>query len=374
MTTTGLIVILGLAAGTWLLWRLRTPTDVGVEDAAFRASVVVPARNEAATLPHLLASLAAQRPTPHEVIVVDDGSGDGTGDVARRAGATVISALPPPAGWLGKPWACHTGAAAASGEVLVFVDADTWFGPRSLTRVLGAHAALAPDGLVSVQPFHGVERPYEHLSAIPNAVAMMATGAFAVRPLAGRPVAFGPCLVTDAAAYRGIGGHATVRAEVIEDLHLARAYGRSGRPVACLAGGADVAFRMYPRDLGQLVEGWSKNLAGGPRLTPRLPTLGAVAWVTAVAAMTAAGAAAVLDVATGGPARWWVPAGWLAVTLQVRWVLRRIGSYRWWAAVAFPLPLLAFLGLFLRSVVVRSVRGRVTWRGRDIGLQRGPVT
>ena len=368
-----LVVALGLAAGTWLTWRLPTPSTIGVEDRAARVSVVVPARDEAGTLPRLLASLAAQLPPPGEVIVVDDGSSDGTAGVAARAGVTVLAAPPRPAGWLGKPWACHTGAEAATGEVLLFVDADTWFGPDGLARVLGAHAALAPDGLLSVQPFHRVERPYEQLSAFPNAVAMMASGAFAARPVKVRPVAFGPCLVTDATAYRLTGGHAAVRGEVIEDLHLARAYDHAGRPVACLAGGDDVAFRMYPRDAGQLVEGWSKNLAGGPRLTALLPTLGAVAWVAAAAAMTAAGAAAVLDAATGGPVRWWVLAGWLAVAVHLRWVLCRIGSYRWWTAVAFPVPLLAFLALFLRSVIQRGLRRRVTWRGRDIGLRREGV-
>lgn len=370
MTGTALLVVVGLASATWLLWRLPTPSAVaGTVAAAVRASVVIPARDEEESLPRLLASLAVQRPPPAEVLVVDDQSTDRTAELAARAGATVVTAKPPPPGWLGKPWACHTGAAAATGEVLVFLDADTWLGPDGLARLLAAHAVLAPAGLLSVQPFHAVVRPAEQLSAFPNLVAMMASGAFAPRSLMTRPVAFGPCLVTGAAAHRRAGGHAGVRSEVIEDVHLARAHRRVGQPVACLAGGADVAFRMYPRGLPQLVEGWSKNLAGGALLTAPLPTLGAVAWVSGVAAAALAGGAAVAGAARGHPVAWEAVVAWAAVSAHLAWALRRIGSYRWWVPAAFAVPLLAFMALFVRSLALRGVRRRVRWRGRDISLR-----
>jgi 4,4'-diaponeurosporenoate glycosyltransferase len=128
---------------------------------------------------------------------------------------------------------------------------------------------------------------------------------------------------------------------------------------------------MYPGGLRQLVEGWSKNLAGGARLTAPLPTLGAVVWVVATAAAATAGVVAVLEAAGGGAVPREVIVGWAVVSLQLRWLLRRIGTYRWWVAAAFPVPLLAFVVLFLRSLTMRSVRRRVTWRGRWIGLQDG---
>ncbi len=100
-------------------------------------SVIIPARNEEQNLPTLLRSLAAQPVKPREILVVDDGSTDRTAEVARRLGATVIVSQPLPDGWRGKTWACHQGAQAATGELLLFVDADTWFEPDGLRRSCG---------------------------------------------------------------------------------------------------------------------------------------------------------------------------------------------------------------------------------------------
>jgi hypothetical protein len=376
VSTTFALVVVGLLSGTWLLGRVRTPPPVPIGGAtgadgrplASSVSVVVPARDEEATLPRLLASLADQRHPPIEVLVVDDGSTDGTAAVAHAAGASVVTAGPPPPGWLGKPWACRTGAAAASGRHLVFLDADTWLAPDGLDRLLAAHADVG-GGLLSVQPRHVTERPYEQLSAFCNLVSMMGTGAFTPAPPGDVPVAFGPCVVSSSAAYRAVGGHDAVAGEVIEDIHLARAYRSSGRPVRCLAGGGAVAFRMYPGGPAQLWEGWAKNLAGGARLARPLPVAGAVAWVAACAAIAVAALLAAVRLAAGRGGATWAPVvGWVVVAAQVRWMLSRVGRFRWWSSVAFPVPLGAFLGIFAGSLVRRSLRRRVRWRGRDIDL------
>src|SRR5690606_25074133 len=102
-----------------------------------RVSVVVPARDEAERLPRLLAALVAARPRPHEVIVVDDGSADGTCEVAAAAGATVIR-VERPAGWTGKAYACQRGADAAQGDVLVFLDADVEPAPDGIASLSAA--------------------------------------------------------------------------------------------------------------------------------------------------------------------------------------------------------------------------------------------
>ena len=126
-------------------------------------AVVIPARDEAANLPGLLASLATQTRAPTEVVVVDDHSTDGTAAVARACGATVTSAPPLPDGWSGKAWACWTGAAATTSPVLVFLDADVVLAPDALARVEHAAASESATTLVSVQPFHTPVRPDEQL-------------------------------------------------------------------------------------------------------------------------------------------------------------------------------------------------------------------
>ena len=272
------VVVVGWLAGAVLLWRVRTPRATTVSGLAASVSVVIPARNEEHNLPRLLASLQAQTEPPLEVLVVDDDSVDRTAAVARAAGCVVVESGSPPPGWLGKPWACHQGAAVARGERLLFLDADTWLAPDGVARLAAAHQ-LAPDGLLSVQPFHAVERPYEQLSAVGNVVSVLASGMAGPAP---RPsVAFGPCLLVRADVLAAVGGFETVRGEIVEDAALARAFRAAGRPVTCLGGGATVAFRMYPEGLSALVAGWTRSLAGGAGRVRAWTLIGAVLWVTA---------------------------------------------------------------------------------------------
>ena len=359
------LVVLGLVAGAVLLARIPTVRRPGSARPPSTVSVVVPARNEERTLPVLLASLDRLDPAPLEVIVVDDSSTDATAAVAAAHGATVLVAASPPAGWAGKPWACHTGAGAARGSHLLFLDADTWLAPDALGRLLDEHASGG--GLLSVQPHHRTERAYEQLSAFFNVTSMMATGAFAVG--GGRPgaMAFGPCLLTTVADYRSVGGHAAVRGEIVEDVRLARLYRARGLPVRCVGGGDAIGFRMYPHGPGQLVEGWTKNIASGAGLSPPWALAGTVAWVCACVAVSVAAVGGAWSWAFGdGPAPWLAIAAWAAVAVEMGWMLDRIGTWRVWTAVFFPVPLAAFLAVFLRSLALTLVRGEVTWRARRV--------
>ncbi|MEO6317595.1 MAG: glycosyltransferase family 2 protein [Acidimicrobiales bacterium] len=352
-STTIAFLVIGLLAGTILMWRLPVPEN-GSGDASL-TSVIIPARNEAGNLPTLLSSLVAQTSRPLEVLVVDDGSSDATAEVARAGGASVITAEPPPTGWAGKPWACDTGVRAARGQRLLFLDADVRLAPDALARL--SASASAPASLLSVQPFHDVVRSHEQLSAFPNAVALMASGAAAVHPSPRPGLAFGPCLLTTPEALRSAGGFEEVRAEAIEDIALARAYDRADLPVRCIGGGDAVRFRMYPDGVRSLVQGWGKNLSGGARRARPLPLAGAAIWVCAAVAAS-------LEVIQADTP--WAVAAYAAIAVQLGWILRRVGSFRWWVAALFPIPLLAFLGLFAWSLVQRVVRRQVTWRGRQI--------
>ena len=214
------VAVIGWVCG-WASAGRRHPLRPAAGDPSapgLTVSVIVPVRNEATRLPRLLELLQVSEPPPHEVIVADDGSTDGTARLALDAGAHVVSVSPPP-GWNGKPWACEQGAALATGDVLLFLDADTEPAPH-LVQTLGA-AAMRGE-LVSVQPRHRVERWYEKLSAGPALVAFL--GAGVGRPPRARwwrrPVAFGPAIAVRRDRYRAFGGHVAVRAAVAEDLAL----------------------------------------------------------------------------------------------------------------------------------------------------------
>lgn len=384
------LVAAGLLVGWWLLAAtrpVRRPAPEGAAGAGpgaaaparlpMRLSVVIPARDEATTLPRLLGSLAAARPGAHEVVVVDDGSTDATAAVAAAHGATVLTAGEPPAGWVGKPWACHRGAGVATGTHLLFLDADTWLAPDALARLVAEYAAgpgtAGPGGLLSVAPRHEAGAGYEQLSAGFQLVGAMGTGVFS--PGAGRrtaAAAFGPCLLTGVDDYRAAGGHAGVHDAVIEDVALARAYGAAGLPVRCRTGVDAVGYRMYPGGLRQLVEGWSKNVASGVGEVGAgapLATLGAVAWVTACLSVVVSLATGLLRWPTGGPPL--AAAGAYAVVAgQWWWLLRKLGSFRWWAWAAYAVPLVAFVVIFANSARLTFLRRQVSWRGRAISLRR----
>lgn len=359
------LTAVGVLLGFFLFADVRTPR--GRSDAS-TVSVIIPARNEESSLPHLLRSLAAQTITALEIIVVDDGSTDATAEIATDAGATLVPAPPLPDGWVGKSWACHVGSTHARGETLVFLDADVVLASDGLDRLVASWQRSAADGLLSVQPFHTTLASYEQLSAYPNLMSVMASGAFAPRRWRVAPVAFGPCLVTAAASYRAVGGHEAVADQVIEDIHLARVYGAAGRPVEVLAGGSAISFRMYPSGFRQLVDGWTKNLAGGPRLVGMVPLAASVAWLLASIVVASDVVRALADGVLGEPVRWLPVVAWALVAAQTTAFLRRIGAFRWWAGPAFPVLLAGFVAIFVRSAIHRMVLRTVTWHGRSVAV------
>lgn len=374
------LAAIGMIAATTLLWRPRrlggpTPPGTTADDGsppgrARRISVIVPARNEQRSLPHLLASLMRSERAAHELIVVDDGSTDDTADIAASHGARVISPGEPPAGWAGKPWACERGAAHATGDVLVFLDADTWLASDALALL--DHAQRTTGGLLSVQPHHHPGAAVEELSLLFNLVAVMGPGEFAVAAGAGSArVAFGPCVVCTAADYRLAGGHAAAPGAVVEDIELARSFAAAGLPVSCRLGGDRVAYRMYPEGLGAIVRGWTKNIAAGAAAS-RPPALAAsVLWIAALAAVAVRLVVALIGWAVDGDAPWWSLAVYLVVAAHLGWLAGRVGRFRPTTVLLYPIPLALFFAIFARSMLLTAMRRPVRWSGRDVPT--GPV-
>ncbi|MET0910951.1 MAG: glycosyltransferase family 2 protein [Ilumatobacteraceae bacterium] len=357
------VFVVGWALGWLLLWRGRPlPSASHVDGSANRSAVavVVPARNEADVLGHLLPVLRAQLRPGDELVVVDDHSTDETSTLALASGATVIAAPELPAGWLGKPNACWAGARATVAPTVLFVDADVVPAPDLLDRVATA-IAERPDAIVSVQPWHRTVGPAEQASLMCNIAALMGSGAFTIAGEHLHPnVAFGPVLAVRRAVYERVGGHGAVRSMHTEDIGLARAVGET----VLFTGRPDTAFRMYPQGLRQLFDGWTRSIATGARSTRPWWTLATACWITAIA---------------GG---WWA-GGWptnhpvesLTVyalsALQV-WVLgRRAGSIHPLTALLFPLAIAVFVVIVLRSAVVLLLRRDVAWKGRTVASRGG---
>lgn len=337
--------------------RRLTPAEAG--PAGQLVSVVIPARDEEEDLPGLLQSLNEQRDVRLELIVADDGSVDRTSSVARSLGARVVTVPPRPPGWNGKTWACHTGAQASAGQLLVFLDADTRLERGGLASVLGQ--LNSRPGLISVEPEHRPRRVHEQLSALFNIVRLAAVGGGSGPPAG----AFGPCLAIRRADYDAHGGHAhpRVRGQVLEHFVMGQLVAGAGGSVRSFRGRGVLWFRMYPHGLGQLVNGWAKALLDGAQGTPRMARMAINAWVTGAALSVAALAAALL-----APGPWWIAgAAAYGFNAALTWLLlRQTGRFAWWVAPLFFVPLFAFFFIAAWAAVRAALGLEVRWRGRII--------
>jgi 4,4'-diaponeurosporenoate glycosyltransferase len=301
-------------------------------------------------------------PPPHEAIVVDDHSTDATPAVARAAGARVLRSPALPAGWTGKPWACWQGAQQASGELLLFLDADTWLEDGGLAGLVETHERQP--GAVSVQPYHFMVAPSERLGALFNLITMMGLGAFTI--LGDRlsaPAVFGPCLLVARDAYFAVGGHLVAAGSVLEGFPLGQAFAEAGPPVRCLAGHGAVSFRMYADGLRPMVDGFAKGFATGAGAVRPWVLVAIVAWV-AGGISTIRHVVMALALPGAAVAPWALLAGLYA--LQLRTMLARVGNFGWWPALLFPVPIAFFVGVFALSIYRIAFRRRVMWKGRTV--------
>ena len=345
-----------------LLWRVPHPRRHGSGPGiGAPVSVVIPARNEARNLP--APAGVARGPGPSRrsrcwwsTTAPPTPPPTSPGPPAR---ACVEPRPPPPDGWLGKPWACHPARGRGPGERLLFLDADTWLAPDGARPPGRRPRRRWPDGLLSVQPYHVVERPYEQLSAVCNIVPVLASG------MAGRPAP--PLRSGGVRPVPPRPGRRPGRGRGLRDRGRARSWRTprwraptraAGRPVRCLGGGDDGALPHVPRRARR--RSWPR---GGRRTSPAarrgcawLPLLGAVAVGERRAGRHRRRRTEPVGGVGGGLHRLSRRSSGGCCAASAR-------STRL-TAVLFPIPLLAFAASFVWSLAARVLARRpVTWRG-----------
>jgi hypothetical protein len=230
-----------------------------------RTSILLPARNEAARLPQALRGLLAQ--PADEIFVLDDGSTDATAEVVTDLAAQfhdsrlrLIPGRPCPPGWSGKNWACHQLAAIATGDLLVFCDADVTFAPGALDAAWAAMQAQSAD-LFSVFPRQRTGTLGERL-LVPlldeNLLAFLPHQLLSA-PAPSAAAANGQFLAFRRSAYIAVGGHPAVAPAINEDLAFARRIRRLGLRLGLALGGEEISARMYD-DYRTTVRGLGKSL------------------------------------------------------------------------------------------------------------------
>jgi cellulose synthase/poly-beta-1,6-N-acetylglucosamine synthase-like glycosyltransferase len=330
---------------------LRVPTARSTDA---RVSVLLPVRDEAARVGPTLRSLLAQEGVDLEVVVLDDGSADGTADVVRAVAdgdprVRLLTGRPLADGWLGKPHACQqlADAAAATSDVLVFLDADVVLAPHAVAATV---ALLEETGLDLLSPYPRQEAPGRTVLVQP----LLQWSWLTFLPLrraerSWRPslsAANGQLLAVRRSAYDRAGGHAAVRAEVVEDVGLLRALKRTGGRGGVCDGTHLATTRMYD-SWEELVDGYTKSLWTLP--TPTLALMALLYVVPPLAALRGS-RAGLVGYAAGVAGR--------AVSA------RRTGGPVT-ASVAHPVSVAAFCLLALRSRVHRR-RGLLVWKGRAL--------
>ncbi len=337
-----------------------------------RVSVLVPVRNEAEHIEACISSLLAQDYENFELLVLDDGSTDNTAAILTRmadARLRVLSGQPLPEGWVGKSWACQQLADAATGELLLFTDADTVFSPEALRHAVDAFGATRADFLTAVTR-NQVLTLGEQMT-VPFLVWSIGTIlplgiAYLLRRSSFLSAANGKFMLFRRAAYDHIGGHAAVRDDATEDLALCRRVKRHGLRWRLLDASGEVSARMYS-GFSEAIEGFSKNFFAlfGYRLLPALfvwfwmllitwhPLL-AVGASIALAQYDGQFAAAIATVLLAGLL-------WLLLALKYS-LPRRL-------ALLYPLTILVCAYIGLRSIVL-TVLGQTTWKGRALARHR----
>lgn len=254
---------LKLSGALFNFWRFPVLRAAGSSPAPVRVSLLVPARNEEATLPETLPGLLDQ--PAQEVLLLDDASEDRTRQVAqalaeREPRLRVLPGAPLPEGWVGKTWACQQLAAAATGDVLVFTDADVFWRPGALGALLGEMARQEAEAFsVFPRQYTGTLVERTLLPLIDDVLLTLFPFALLRRPLPSAAVANGQVFAFRRRAYCALGGHASVKGELLEDIRLAQRVRRLGLQLGLALGGGLIGVRMY-RSYGGLLQGLSKSL------------------------------------------------------------------------------------------------------------------
>ncbi|MDT0160897.1 glycosyltransferase family 2 protein [Bacillus sp. AG4(2022)] len=356
------IGFLAFIVGMIMFWSLPVPVFSSrlKEDIPF-LSIIIPARNEEARISPLLLSLQEQRFRHFEILVIDDDSSDNTRAVAESYGARVLKNT-----GSGKSSACWQGAEQAKGNWLLFLDADTKFtSVDGLRNLLHFYQGKGARGIVALQPFHTVERLYEHLSVVFNIIVVAGMNLFTIWGSRFKTAgSFGPCILCNRDDYFLSGGHKKIEGAIMDDLALGEAFLEHDLPVRCLGGKGIISLRMYPEGLGSLIEGWCKSFAVGSKSTHPAVMLMVIFWIAG--SFIAAGAL-ISSITEWNPAAMIFSAAlYILYSIQTAWFARRVGNFRWAIFPFYPVLFVFFAGIYLYSFIRVNIFHSVKWKGRNI--------
>jgi chlorobactene glucosyltransferase len=372
--------VIGLIIIYWL--HIQYHLDIIVEPTpppspAPLISICIPARNEERNIAKCVELALAQDYPNFEVIVLDDRSTDATPEILRQLTAQddrlkVIHGSDLPSGWAGKPYALHQAAKSARGEWLCFVDADTFLAPQAISSCY-AKAIETEADLFTIMTRQIMGTFWEKV-VMPLVMTALSVG-FSPRkvndPKRRDAIANGQFIMIKRTVYDAIGGHESVKDQIVEDKAISEKVKWSGYRLIVANGMQFAQTRMYT-SLASMWEGWTKNIYLGLRDNSSmilLGTFGAILSLIAALFMPIWPLLGLLWFLNGG--------GWMAIgviikslivwgaLLFARGMTARGMGISFWYAFTIPLGAGIFAAMMLTSAwKVLSGKG-VTWKGRS---------
>lgn len=352
-----------LMMGFLLFWKVPSFKPLSGQTTLHSVSLIVPVRNEVHRITPLLKSLKPYRDRM-EILFIDDQSTDGSAAFIQREGFKVLSLTTLPSSWRGKPHAMDQGVQHTSGAILLFLDADTWLQPNGLETILERFEALGQKPL-SIFPFHHTTRWYEHFTGLFDLTVLLLSQQFTLWQFK-RPseVLFGPCHLMRRTDYLAVGGYASVKSSVLEDIALGNRFKQHGIRHHALLGQGMISFRMYPEGVRSIIAGWSKNIGTGFIAVKPWILLLTIVWIA-----TIFGATVVQPLSLFSGGSWpWVLSFYALAAFQLTVFQRRINRAPWWMIFFYPIESIFFTAVVLYSLIRTFLFRRVAWKGRSIKL------
>lgn len=360
--------------------RLSDVNGGHVDKGMYKISILIPARNEERVIADVVSASLSQDWDHVEVIVLDDHSTDRTSEILSQLTLSnpelrVIKGLERPDGWMGKPWACQQLGEAATGDILLFIDADT-VPEANLARAAALEFAERGYGLLTVWPQQTLVTFWEKV-LVPmvyfTLLGFLVTDytrrdpRWLPSPLRRtfRPLfaaACGQCLAMPAKVYRDIGGHSLVKADVVEDVGIARKIRSLGLPVRMYHGVGSIRCRMYTSH-DEIFAGFRKNFLAGFGGNVLIFVLSAILHLVVFLAPPVALAVNLLlgDLLMASV---WLIA--VLIPIMMRMVLNAWMHWDLWTSITHLLGVGWFQALGIVVLADRASGRKVTWKDRQV--------
>jgi len=346
-----------LVALTNLLTKTHLPSS-GI-NSDHLVSILIPARNEEKNIGNILKDIKSQNYNNIEVIIFNDNSDDLTAEIVTKYTISdsrfrLINSDHLPAGWSGKNHACHSMAAGAKGQYLLFLDADVRIGNDLISDAV-QYAEKRKTGLISIFPEQIIESFGEEIT-VPNMnyilLSLLPLPLVRLSPFPSLAAANGQFMFFNTDIYRNLNPHELMKTSKVEDIEISRYLKKNNISVACLLGDKRIRCRMYS-GFSDSVTGFSKNVVaffGNSFL------LAVLFWL-----ITSFGFLAVMMAMPG-----LVLIAYLVSYIVTR-VLISIASYQnVLKNLLYMLPLQLSMGLFIRKAFINRYFGKFEWKGRSL--------